>query len=338
MELHPTADLLPFNTFHIAARAAWLGRFRTVADLRSLLARPEVQGLPLLVLGGGSNVLFTQDWPGLVLLNELGGMQVIEQNDEQVVVRCGAGEVWHNFVMHCVDNGWGGLENLSLIPGKVGAAPMQNIGAYGVEIKDHFHHLEALRLEDGEVVQFNGEQCQFGYRESFFKRGGKGRYIILNVAFRLSRNPVVDTHYGSIRQELGKRGIAHPTIKDVSDAVIAIRRSKLPDPLALGNAGSFFKNPVVPADMAQRILAQHPDAVHYPAADGQVKFAAGWMIERAGWKGHRDNGAGVHMDQALVLVNHGGATGREIYGLSTRIVESIQAMFGVQLEREVNIV
>lgn len=338
MDIQREADLQPHNTFHLKAKAHALARFRTLAELRTLLQNPALAHMPLLVLGGGSNVLFTRDWPGLVLLNEIGGMQVLEEDGDHVLVRCGAGEVWHNFVMHCVDQGWGGLENLSLIPGKVGAAPMQNIGAYGVEIKDCFHHLEALRLEDGEVVRFNGEQCQFGYRESFFKREGRGRYIILNVAFRLAKHPVLDTHYGSIQHELAKRGIGHPTIKEVSDAVIAIRRSKLPDPLALGNAGSFFKNPVVPADVAARILAQHPDAVHYPAPGGHVKFAAGWMIEKAGWKGHRSNGAGVHMDQALVLVNHGGATGAEVYALSTQIMESIHALFGVELEREVNIV
>jgi UDP-N-acetylmuramate dehydrogenase len=338
MEILRDADLLPFNTFHIAAKAKALARFRNVAELRGLLQAPELQGLPRMVLGGGSNILLTRDWPGVVLLNEVEGIEVLEESESEVLVRAGAGMVWHQFVMHCVGQGWGGLENLSLIPGRVGAAPMQNIGAYGVEIKDSFDHLEALRISDGEVVRFNNADCRFGYRESFFKREGKGQYIILSVAFRLSKARVVDTHYGSIKAELEKRGISSPTIRDVSDAVIAIRRSKLPDPLVLGNAGSFFKNPVVPQALADRIKAGHPDLSAYPAGEGQVKLAAGWLIEKAGWKGFRDGDRGVHKDQALVLVNYGRATGHAIYDLSTQILESVKEKFGVELEREVNVV
>lgn len=337
MEILRDADLLPFNTFHIAARAKALARFRNVAELRELLHAPELQGLPRLVLGGGSNILLTCDWPGVVLHNEITGIEVLEETGREVLVRAGAGVVWHEFVMHCVDQGWGGLENLSLIPGKVGAAPMQNIGAYGVEIKDTFDHLEALRISDGEVVRFSNADCRFGYRESFFKREGKGQFIILSVAFRLSKDREVDTHYGSIKAELDKRGIASPTIRDVSDAVIAIRRSKLPDPLVLGNAGSFFKNPVVPLAVAERIKADHPDLSAYPAGESRVKLAAGWLIEKAGWKGFRDGDRGVHKDQALVLVNYGRATGNAVYDLSTQILESVKKKFGVELEREVNI-
>lgn len=291
-----------------------------------------------MVFGGGSNILLTRDWPGVILLNEITGMEVVEETDEHVVVRSGAGELWHQFVTYCVGQGWGGIENLSLIPGKVGAAPMQNIGAYGVEIKDVFDHLEALRLSDGAVVRFSAAECRFGYRESFFKREGKGQYIILNVAFKLAKHPQVHTHYGSIKHELEKRGITQPSIQDVSDAVISIRRSKLPDPLALGNAGSFFKNPVVSAELADRIKAEYPDMVSFPAGDGQVKLAAGWLIEKAGWKGFREANLGVHKDQALVLVNYGGSTGKAIYDLSTRVLESVKEKFGVELEREVNIV
>lgn len=338
MEILRDADLLPFNTFHIAAKAKALARFRNVEELRSLLHAPELQGLPRLVLGGGSNILLTRDWPGVVLLNEVEGIEVLEESESEVLVRAGAGMVWHQFVMHCVGQGWGGLENLSLIPGRVGAAPMQNIGAYGVEIKDCFDHLEALRISDGEVVRFNNADCRFGYRESFFKREGKGQYIILSVAFHLSKARVVDTHYGSIKAELEKRGISSPSIRDVSDAVIAIRRSKLPDPLVLGNAGSFFKNPVVPQALADRIKADHPDLSAYPAGEGQVKLAAGWLIEKAGWKGFRDGDRGVHKDQALVLVNYGRATGQAMYDLSTQILESVKEKFGVELEREVNVV
>lgn len=338
MEILRDADLLPFNTFHIAAKTKALARFSNVEELRSLLHAPELQGLPRMVLGGGSNILLTRDWPGVVLLNEITGIEALEETGREVLVRAGAGVVWHEFVMHCVDQGWGGLENLSLIPGRVGAAPMQNIGAYGVEIKDCFDHLEALRISDGEVVRFNNADCRFGYRESFFKREGKGQYIILSVAFRLSKAHVVDTHYGSIKAELEKRGLSSPTIRDVSDAVIAIRRSKLPDPLVLGNAGSFFKNPVVPQALADRIKADHPDLSAYPAGEGQVKLAAGWLIEKAGWKGFRDGDGGVHKDQALVLVNYGHASGAAIYDLSTQILESVKEKFGVELEREVNVV
>lgn len=338
MDIQRDADLQPFNTFHVAARAARLARFRSVEELRDLLQAPELKGLPQMVFGGGSNILLTRDWPGVILLNEITGMEVVEETDEHVVVRSGAGELWHQFVTYCVGQGWGGIENLSLIPGKVGAAPMQNIGAYGVEIKDAFDHLEALRLSDGAVVRFSAAECRFGYRESFFKREGKGQYIILNVAFKLAKHPQVHTHYGSIKHELEKRGITQPSIQDVSDAVISIRRSKLPNPSALGNAGSFFKNPVVSAELAERIKAEYPDMVSFPAGDGQVKLAAGWLIEKAGWKGFREANLGVHKDQALVLVNYGGSTGQAIYDLSTRVLESVKEKFGVELEREVNIV
>ncbi|MBP8824699.1 MAG: UDP-N-acetylmuramate dehydrogenase [Flavobacteriales bacterium] len=338
MDIFSDFNLKPFNTFHVPARAARLARFRNVEELRALLDHPELKQLPRLVLGGGSNVLFTQDWPGVVLLNEIGGMELLLETEEAVIVRVGAGLVWHNFVSYCVDQGWGGLENLSLIPGRVGAAPMQNIGAYGVEIKSAFHHLQALRLSDGEVVRFDTEACRFGYRESFFKREGKGQYIILSVAFQLNKHPELHTHYGSIQAELDKRGITAPTIRDVSEAVIAIRRSKLPDPQVLGNAGSFFKNPVVPVALADRIKAAHPALASYPAGDGQVKLAAGWLIEKAGWKGFREDNLGVHKDQALVLVNYGGSSGNAIYGLSSRILESVKEKFGVELEREVNII
>ncbi|MCB0763103.1 MAG: UDP-N-acetylmuramate dehydrogenase, partial [Flavobacteriales bacterium] len=244
MEILHDASLAPYNTFGIAARAAVLARFQSAAELKALLAARELQGMPRLVLGGGSNVLFIQDHPGVVLLNEVPGIDIVREDADHVWVRAGAGVVWHRFVEHCVARGWGGIENLSLIPGKVGAAPMQNIGAYGVEIKDTFHALEAYSIADGEVVTFDREQCTFGYRESFFKRTGKDLYVILNVTFRLDKHPRLNTSYGMIQQELERRGISSPGIADVSEAVITIRRSKLPDPAVLGNAGSFFKNPV----------------------------------------------------------------------------------------------
>ncbi|MCB9184635.1 MAG: UDP-N-acetylmuramate dehydrogenase [Flavobacteriales bacterium] len=339
MKLERHADLKPLNTFGIAATAAALARFSSVEDLRELLASPELSGVKRLVLGGGSNVLFTQDFDGLVLLNELPGIEVVREEEGHVVVKAGAGVIWHELVMHAVGQGWGGIENLSLIPGKVGAAPMQNIGAYGVEIKDCFESLEALRVSDGEIVRFTKTECAFGYRESFFKRAGKDRFIILSVSLRLTTaNHVLRTDYGNIKDELSRGGIATPTIRQVSDAVIAIRRSKLPDPAILGNAGSFFKNPVVPGDVAERIRAEHPNAPIYPSSDGQAKLAAGWLIEQCGWKGKRAGACGVHERQALVLVNHGGAIGKEVYDLSEAVLRSVHKRFGVELEREVNII
>lgn len=338
MSIERNASLKAHNTFGIDARADVLARFGSAEELRGVLASPDVRDRPRLVLGGGSNLLFTGHYHGAVLLNEVRGLQVVREDDAHVWLRAGAGERWHDLVMHAVSNGWGGIENMSLIPGKVGAAPMQNIGAYGTELKDVFAELEAYRIEDGSVQRFDGAACAFGYRESFFKRAGKDRYIILSITVKLAKRPQVNTTYGSIKAELDKRGITTPTIKDVSDAVIAIRSSKLPDPSVLGNAGSFFKNPVVPVEVADRIKATLPDLVTYPGGNGSVKLAAGQLIEKAGWKGFREGAAGVHRDQALVLVNHGGATGAMIFDLSTRILTSVRERFGVELEREVNII
>ena len=338
MQLLRNADLKSYNTFGIAAKAELLARFGSVADLRSLLTVPELADRPRLVLGGGSNVLFTHDFQGVVLLNEMPGIDVISEDEHAVLVKAGAGVGWHDLVLYCVQRGFGGIENLSLIPGKVGAAPMQNIGAYGVEIKDTFHSLEALRISDGEVITFDKAACNFGYRESFFKREGRDRFVILNVTFKLNKAPhTLNTSYGNIIDELDRMGITQPTITDVSNAVTAIRRSKLPDPTVLGNAGSFFKNPVVPKALAEKIKASYPDAVAYPAGDGLMKLAAGWLIEKAGWKGHRAGACGVHDRQALVIVNHGGATGQAVYDLSEQVLQSVKDRFGVELEREVNI-
>ncbi|MEO8591545.1 MAG: UDP-N-acetylmuramate dehydrogenase [Flavobacteriales bacterium] len=338
MILQRNADLKPYNTFGIAAKAAVLARFGSSHGLRQLLGAPELAGLPRLVLGGGSNLLFTKDFPGLVLLNEMPGMHVGREDETHVWLKAGAGVVWHDLVVHAVENGWGGIENLSLIPGKVGAAPMQNIGAYGVEVKDTFDSLEALRVKDGEVIIFDRLACRFGYRESFFKREGRDQFVILSVTFRLTKQHSLNTSYGNIQQELERMGITQPTIKDVSAAVIAIRRSKLPDPAVVGNAGSFFKNPVVPIELVEKIRAGHPDVVSYPAGEGHAKLAAGWLIEKAGWKGYRANAHGVHDRQALVLVNYGGATGKAIYDLSEQVLLSVRERFGVELEREVNII
>lgn len=328
-------DLKPYNTFGISVYADEFSTFRSVEELKDLISQRKEADL--LILGGGSNVLFTKDFNGLVLRNEIKGFDVVNENEDSVIVKAGAGEVWHEFVMKCIDNNFAGLENLSLIPGSVGASPMQNIGAYGVEIKDVFESLEAYHLQSGEIHKFNAEACQFGYRESVFKRKYKGQYVIVSVSFKLSKHPSPNTSYGAIESELDKMGISNPSIRDVSNAVIAIRSSKLPNPKDIGNAGSFFKNPVVDQLVVDEILKQYPEAPNYPAESGKRKLAAGWLIEKAGWKGKTIDNYGVHKLQALVLVNYGGATGSQVYDLSGKIINDIQEKFGVTLEREVNI-
>ena len=330
-------SLKPYNTFGIDATASFFGRFSTIVELQQLLK--ECPDKELLVLGGGSNVLFVKDhFDGLVLLNEIKGFEVVETANNSVVVRVGAGEIWHEFVLKCIENGFCGVENLSLIPGSVGASPMQNIGAYGVEIKDVFEKLEAYHIATEEIHTFDKEACEFGYRESVFKRKFKNQYIITNVYFRLSTVSKLNTSYGVIESELEKMGVKTPTIKDISNAVIAIRSSKLPDPKEIGNAGSFFKNPVVPISILEKIQEKYPSVPNYPSEEGSVKLAAGWLIEQAGWKGKTLNHYGVHKLQALVLVNYKRANGSEIYDLSTSIIESVNHIFGVELEREVNII
>lgn len=329
-------NLKPYNTFGIDVKARHFASFNEVNQLPKLL--PKALQMPLLILGGGSNILFTEDFPGLVLRNEIKGIELVLEEAEHVLVKSGAGEVWHEFVMHCISNNWAGLENLSLIPGSVGASPMQNIGAYGVEIKDVFHELSAYHIATGEIHQFDNQQCQFGYRESVFKRSLKNQYIIVDVTFKLNKKPNLKTSYGAIQQELEKSQIEQPTIKDISDAVIAIRQSKLPDPKVLGNAGSFFKNPVVSMQLFETIKEQYPAVSFYPISATEVKLAAGWLIEKAGFKGLKVGHCGVHEKQALVLVNYGGSTGQEILDLSTHIIEKIQQLFGLTLEREVNII
>ncbi|MBS1564950.1 MAG: UDP-N-acetylmuramate dehydrogenase [Bacteroidetes bacterium] len=334
MPLQENVSLRPYNTFGMDVSARWYGRFSSVTVLQELLSLQK--GQPL-ILGGGSNILFTKDVDGLVLHNAIGGIEKTGEDDEHVYVRAGAGESWHGFVLHCLSQNWAGVENLSLIPGNTGASPMQNIGAYGVEIKDVFHELEAWDLQDNVLVKFGLKDCGFGYRESVFKRQYKNRFVITSVTYKLYRQPRFHTSYGAIEQELEKMGVQELSIQAVSQAVIRIRSSKLPDPKEIGNAGSFFKNPSVPASQYGTLKAQHPDIVGYPNADGSVKLAAGWLIEQCGWKGYRRGDAGCHARQALVLVNYGHASGAEIYALSSDIVASVQKTFGVELEREVNI-
>jgi UDP-N-acetylmuramate dehydrogenase len=328
-------SLKPYNTFGIDVKAASFASFDSIEELITLL--PSIKSHETLISGGGSNMLFTKDFEGLFVRNCIKGIQEIERTETHVVIEAGAGELWHDFVMYCVDRGYGGLENLSLIPGCVGASPMQNIGAYGVEIKDTFAYLDAVEISTGEIKRFHLADCAFGYRESVFKRALKNQYVICKVAFTLTLQPVINTSYGVIEAELKQMGISNPGIKDVSKAVIRIRQSKLPDPKELGNAGSFFKNPVVTEEVLQSIQSTYKRVPSYPAGEGHVKLAAGWLIEQAGWKGKQFGNVGVHELQALVLVNYGGGTGKEIYELSQRIIDDIQEKFGVSLEREVNI-
>ncbi|MGN7819599.1 UDP-N-acetylmuramate dehydrogenase [Chitinophaga sp. 22536] len=330
--------LQSYNTFGIPAMSRYFASFDSEAALLALLDEPRVKGLPRMILGGGSNILFTQDFDGLMLKNEIKGMKVVDEDNDHVYVKAGAGENWHGFVQYCLAADMAGLENLSLIPGNVGASPMQNIGAYGVEIKDTFHSLEALHLADRRVVTFTNNDCAFGYRESVFKKQYRNQFAILNVTYRLNKTPRFNTSYGAINEELDRMGVKELSIQAISQAVINIRTSKLPDPAKIGNAGSFFKNPSIDAAQYEALKAAFPQIVAYPLADGHFKLAAGWLIEQCGWKGYREGDAGVHAKQALVLVNYGHAKGSEIYALSQRVVDSVQEKFGVELEREVNIV
>lgn len=337
MNMEYNVSLLPYNTFRIDVSADQFARFDNAASLQSLICKSEIFNHPILILGGGSNVLLTTDFKGTVLRNEIIGIECIHENEDLIYIKVGGGVVWHEFVMYCVDKGWGGLENLALIPGSVGAAPMQNIGAYGVEIQQVFHQADAISLTDGSMHHFNKEQCKFGYRESIFKHELKGKMVITHVSFVLTKNPILNTCYGAIKEELGKMGTEKPNIRDIADAVIRIRKSKLPDPKVLGNAGSFFKNPEIEIKDFELLQTNFPDIVGYPLPDYKVKLAAGWLIEKAGWKGVSYGDAGCHHKQALVLVNHGKATGFEIFQLSEKIISSVHEKFNVMLHREVNI-
>jgi len=331
-------SLKPFNTFGIDVKANYLARFSNTTELAQILESDVAKKNELLVLGGGSNLLLTKNFEGLVLKNEMKGMEIIPGKDaDTIAVKSFAGELWHDLVMFSIENNLAGIENMSLIPGSVGAAPMQNIGAYGVEVKDVFDSLEAYEIATGNIRIFRKEDCHFGYRESIFKRDLKNKYIIVSVTLLLRKTGVVNTTYGAINDELKKAGILNPTIRDVSNAVIAIRKSKLPDPAQIGNAGSFFKNPVIEKEKFDLLKKQFPDIPSYPADEKHVKLAAGWLIEKAGWKGKTISNYGVHKNQALVLVNYGGAHGSEIYQLSEDILQSVKSEFGVELEREVNI-
>ena len=341
MQVQENILIKEYNTFAISVYANLFAKFSSVDELSELLEfnnrTTNNEKRPTLILGGGSNILFTKDFDGLVLKNEIVGIKEIKEDEHHVYVQVGAGVNWHHFVLHCIENNWAGIENLSLIPGCVGASPMQNIGAYGVEIKDVFHELTAFHLQEKTNYTFKINDCEFGYRESVFKRKYKDQFVILDVTYRLSKQPHFNTSYGAIEQELEKMGVIELSIKAISQAVINIRSSKLPDPKEIGNAGSFFKNPSVAKEKYLQLKKDFENIVGYENADGTVKLAAGWLIEQCGWKGFRNGDAGVHERQALVLVNYGHAPGKDVYGLSEKIISSVNDKFGVSLEREVNI-
>lgn len=335
MKIIDNQSLKTQNTFGLEAFAEYFVEAHTEADIRSVL-KLGIQ--PVLLLGSGSNILFTQNLQGLVLKNKLRGIRIIRTFANRAWVEVGAGELWHDFVQWAVSQGLGGAENLSLIPGTVGAAPIQNIGAYGVELKDIFVRLHAIHLESGKKKMFSRIACRFGYRDSIFKQTEKGKWCITSVVLSLTRHKHrLNLSYGDIAKTLESQGILNPGIADISQAVIQIRQSKLPDPAKIGNCGSFFKNPEISQELFQEIGHRHGTPPHYPAPNGKVKVPAGWLIEMCGWKGKRVGNTGCYEKQALVLVNHGGATGAEVKALAAAIVRSVEEKFGVHLEPEVNI-
>jgi UDP-N-acetylmuramate dehydrogenase len=327
-------DLTPYNSFGMQVFAKYFIPFQSVEDL-SLLEIP--QNANWLIIGGGSNILFKNNFDGCVLLNQIKGIEKVGEDDDFIYLKVGGGEQWHDFVEYCITNNYGGVENLALIPGSVGAAPIQNIGAYGVELKDVLFELEAYNWKDKQLHTFSVDQCKFGYRDSVFKNECKGDYVICTVIFRLNKVPVFQTQYGAIEKELEAMGVKDLSIRAIADAVINIRRSKLPDPKVIGNAGSFFKNPTISEVQFEILKEQYPEIVGYYVG-GRIKLAAGWLIEKAGWKGYRRGDVGVHPKQALVLVNYGNANGDDIFQLSEEVINSIVLKFNIFLEREVNII
>lgn len=336
MQVAENFSLKQYNTFGVDVKARKFISVSSKKELRDVLQ--QAYATEIFVLGGGSNMLLTQDIDKTVVHINISGIELVSENNEEVILKVGAGENWHQFVLYCIEKGYGGLENLSLIPGNVGTAPVQNIGAYGVELKDSFKSCEALRIQTLEVETFSNEQCEFGYRNSVFKNKLKGQYIITSVNFKLSKkNHALSTSYGAIQAELDKHNIKKPTIKNISDAVVNIRQQKLPDPRELGNSGSFFKNPIVSETEFKKLQKQFPEMPFYAVQANQIKIPAGWLIDQAGLKGYRKGDAGIHKNQALVLVNYGNASGQEILELSKEIQEKIYQKYNIKLEAEVNI-
>jgi UDP-N-acetylmuramate dehydrogenase len=335
IQIQKNYPLKKYNTFGIDVFANYFSEFQSINDLQEILLQTTQLKLSTFILGGGSNVLFTNNYNGLVLKNEIKGIETIHEDESHVYIKAGAGESWHRFVMHCVDKDFAGVENLSLIPGSVGASPMQNIGAYGVEVKDIFYSLEAFHLKEKEITSFTLNDCEFGYRESVFKKKFRDQFIILNVTYKLNKKADFNISYGAIKEELQRMNVSQLSIKTISEAIINIRNSKLPDPNVLGNAGSFFKNPTLNSHELREL--HQLKIPFYKIDEAHYKIPAGWLIEQCGWKGYRNGDAGCYEKQALVLVNYGNATGNEIYNLSEEIKISVKEKFGIELEREVNI-
>jgi len=332
-------ELQPFNTFHVKARAKYFVRIQSINVLKSLLREPIFKQNRHFILGSGSNCVFVRDFDGLVMKIETNGIDIIAENNEEVLVKVASGEVWHDFVLHCLSKNWGGVENLSLIPGTVGAAPIQNIGAYGVEVKNLIERVDVVDLSTGVERSLTNKECKFSYRESIFKHEWSKNIFISSVTLRLrTKNHLINTSYRALNEELVKQNITSPTIHDVSRHVIDIRRSKLPDPTQLGNAGSFFKNPVIDKNHLIELQKAYSEMPYYPTENQLVKVPAGWLIEKAGWKGKRSEHAGVHHLQALVIINHNDASGEEIFNLSQQIIDDVKEKFDIQLTREVNII
>jgi len=338
MEILKNYSLKALNSFAINVDAKYFARVASMEDLLEVKNFIDETNCQFMILGGGSNVLFMSDYNGLIVSNELSGVEIIKEDENHVCVKAKAGENWDSFVSWCVKNNLAGLENLSLIPGSVGASPIQNIGAYGVEMKDCFVELEAFNWGNENIQTYSYNDCGFGYRNSIFKNELKGKVVILSVTFRLDKKPVINMDYGAIKEEIKQMGVEKISIRAIRDAVISIRESKLPDPEKTGNAGSFFKNPVISEKQYQSLKKKYAKIVSYKLPDGNHKLAAGWLIDQAGWKGKREGDAGVHEKQALVLVNHGNATGKDIVQLASAIEQSVKELFNVDLEREVNVV
>lgn len=337
MLIEKKKSLKSYNTFGINVSARYFAEIKSVEEFLELRTTKEFKEEKL-ILGGGSNILLTKDFNGLVIKNSMPGIRIIKEEGNDVWVKAAAGERWHQFVLFCIEKNLAGVENLSLIPGQVGAAPMQNIGAYGVEQKETFDELEAVSISSGESVKFKNADCEFGYRESVFKNKYKNQFLITAVTFKLSKIPHYNISYGDIKMTLDEMRVNELSLKAVSDAVIKIRSSKLPDPKVLGNAGSFFKNPVITKEQFEKVKEKFPVIPHYPQKNGEVKIPAGYLIEQCGWKGKVVRHTGSHKTQALVLVNYGGATGMEIYQLALDIQQSVQEKFGITILPEVNLV
>jgi len=338
LKIKKNISLKKYNTFGINAKAKYSVKIKSISDLNELIHNKRYKNEKHFILGGGSNILLLNDFDGLVIRNRIKGIDIIEESDTHVWLKVGAGEIWHDLVLNSVQSNLGGIENLSLIPGRMGAAPMQNIGAYGVELTSVFEELTAFHRESGEIKIFSNKDCGFGYRDSVFKNIYKDQFIICDVTLKLNKHPEFNVSYGAIQKTLEESHVKDLSVKAISDAVIKIRSGKLPDPKDLGNSGSFFKNPIVDASVLEDIQSSFPDVPNYPAIEGKVKLAAGWLIEKAGWKGKRIGDVGTYEKQALILVNHGKATGSELWDHAKKIQAAVLDKFSIELSPEVNVV